>query len=101
MANRYSIFSLLKESLRGHRGWAPAWRDPEPRPAYDFIVVGGGGHGLATAYYLAKSHGARNVAVLEKGYIGGGNVGRKGLHHLMYFSRSAIRFFNRWGWRFC
>ena len=76
MASRYSIFSLLKESLRGHRGWAPAWRDPEPRPAYDFIVVGGGGHGLATAYYLAKNHGAHNVAVLEKGYIGGGNVGR-------------------------
>ena len=76
MANRYSIFSLLKESLRGHRGWAPAWRDPEPKPAYDFIVVGGGGHGLATAYYLAKNHNARNVAVLEKGYIGGGNVGR-------------------------
>ena len=50
MANRYSIFSLLKESLRGHRGWAPAWRDPEPRPAHDFIVDGGGGHGLATAY---------------------------------------------------
>ena len=76
MASRYSIFSLLKESFRGHRGWTPAWRDPEPKPAYDFIVVGGGGHGLATAYYLAKNHGARNVAVLEKGYIGGGNVGR-------------------------
>ncbi|MGB7737505.1 MAG: sarcosine oxidase subunit beta family protein [Steroidobacteraceae bacterium] len=76
MANRYSIFSLLKESFRGHRGWAPAWRDPEPKPAYDFIVIGGGGHGLATAYYLAKNHGARNVAVLEKSYIGSGSVGR-------------------------
>ena len=76
MASRYSIFSLLRESIRGHRGWTPAWRDPEPKPAYDFIVVGGGGHGLATAYYLAKNHNARNVAVLEKGYIGGGNVGR-------------------------
>ena len=76
MASRYSIFSLLRESIRGHRGWTPAWRDPEPKPAYDFIVVGGGGHGPATAYYLAKNHGARNVAVLEKGYIGGGNVGR-------------------------
>ena len=76
MASRYSIFSLLRESFRGHRGWAPAWRDPEPRPAYDFIVIGGGGHGLATAYYLAKNHGARNVAVLEKSYIGSGNVGR-------------------------
>jgi len=76
LASRYSIFSLLRESLRGHRGWTPAWRDPEPRAAYDFIVIGGGGHGLSTAYYLAKNHGARNVAVLEKGYIGGGNVGR-------------------------
>ncbi|MDH4110958.1 MAG: sarcosine oxidase subunit beta family protein [Gammaproteobacteria bacterium] len=76
MASRYSIFSLLKESFRGHRGWAPAWRDPEPKPAYDFIVIGGGGHGLATAYYLARNHGARNVAVLEKSYIGSGSVGR-------------------------
>ncbi len=76
MTNRYSIFSLLRESLRGHRGWAPAWRDPEPKSAYDFIIVGGGGHGLATAYYLAKNHRARRVAVLEKGYIGSGNVGR-------------------------
>jgi sarcosine oxidase subunit beta len=76
LASRYSIFGLLRESLRGHRGWTPAWRDPEPRSAYDFIVVGGGGHGLATAYYLAKNHGASSVAVLEKGYIGSGNVGR-------------------------
>lgn len=76
MASRYSIFSLLRESFRGHRGWAPAWRDPEPKPAYDFIVIGGGGHGLATAYYLAKNHGARNIAVLEKSYIGSGSVGR-------------------------
>jgi heterotetrameric sarcosine oxidase beta subunit len=76
VASRYSIFNLLRESLRGHRGWDPAWRDPEPKAAYDFIVIGGGGHGLATAYYLAKNHGARNVAVVEKGYIGGGNVGR-------------------------
>jgi heterotetrameric sarcosine oxidase beta subunit len=76
VASRYSIFSLLKESFRGHRGWAPAWRDPEPKPAYDFIVIGGGGHGLATAYYLARNHGARNVAVLEKSYIGSGSVGR-------------------------
>jgi sarcosine oxidase subunit beta len=76
LASRYSIFSLLAQSLRGHRDWAPAWREPEPRAAYDAIIVGGGGHGLATAYYLAKNHGMRNVAVVEKGYIGSGNVGR-------------------------
>ncbi len=76
MTRRYSFLKLVGESLRGHRGWAPAWRDPEPQPAYDAIIVGGGGHGLATAYYLAKNHGIRNVALLEKGYIGGGNVGR-------------------------
>jgi sarcosine oxidase subunit beta len=73
---RYSIFSLARQALSGHRGWTPAWRDPEPKSAYDVIVIGGGGHGLATAYYLAKVHGITNVAVLEKGYIGSGNAGR-------------------------
>jgi sarcosine oxidase subunit beta len=73
---QYSAFNLLRNALTGHRHWQPAWRDPEPRPAYDVIIVGGGGHGLATAYYLAKEHGITNVAVLEKGYIGSGNVGR-------------------------
>ena len=72
----YSIFSIIKNGLNGHKSWKRAWRDPEPKPHYDVIIVGGGGHGLATAYYLAKNHGIRNVAVLEKGYIGGGNVGR-------------------------
>jgi sarcosine oxidase subunit beta len=74
--SRYSVFSLVANALGGHRGWPRAWRDPEPRPAYDVIIVGGGGHGLATAYYLAKEHGVTNVAVLEKGWLGGGNVGR-------------------------
>ena len=73
---RYSIFSLVRESLRHHRGWTPAWRDAAPKPAYDVIIVGGGGHGLATAYYLAKVHGITRVAVLEKGWIGSGNAGR-------------------------
>ncbi|MDZ5451749.1 sarcosine oxidase subunit beta family protein [Labrys sp. ZIDIC5] len=72
----YSLFSLLKNALNGHRGWTPTWRDAEPRLNYDVIIIGGGGHGLATAYYLAKNHGITNVAVIEKGWIGGGNVGR-------------------------
>jgi heterotetrameric sarcosine oxidase beta subunit len=73
---RYSIFTLLRQSLTGHAGWTPAWRDAEPKSDYDIIIIGGGGHGLATAYYLAKVHGITNVAVLEKGWIGSGNAGR-------------------------
>jgi heterotetrameric sarcosine oxidase beta subunit len=73
---RYSIFSLMRQALSGHRGWGPAWRDAAPKAGYDVIVVGGGGHGLATAHYLAKVHGLTNVAVLEKGWIGSGNAGR-------------------------
>lgn len=73
---RYSALSLLREGLRGHRGWQPAWRKARPKPAYDAIIIGGGGHGLATAYYLAKNHGMSRVAVLERGWIGGGNTGR-------------------------
>ena len=74
--NRYSIFSLARNALTGHRNWTQAWRSPEPRRRYDVLIVGGGGHGLATAYYLAKLHGIRNVAVLEKGWLGGGNTAR-------------------------
>ena len=73
---RYSAMRILKEALTGHKGWKPVWRDPEPQPAYDYVIVGGGGHGLATAYYLAKEFGQARIAVLEKGYLGGGNVGR-------------------------
>lgn len=73
---RFSALRVLREGLTGNRGWTPHWRDPEPKPEYDIVLIGGGGHGLATAYYLAKEHGLTNVAVLEKGYLGGGNVGR-------------------------
>ncbi|MCA0034793.1 sarcosine oxidase subunit beta family protein [Mesorhizobium sp. B263B2A] len=73
---RYSAFSIFRNALSGQKNWQRAWRPAEPKPSYDVIVIGGGGHGLATAFYLAENHGIRNVAVLEKGYIGGGNVGR-------------------------
>ena len=73
---KYSIFSLARNALNFHKDWEQAWRSPEPKDHYDAIIVGGGGHGLATAYYLAKEHGMTNIAVLEKGWIGGGNTGR-------------------------
>ncbi len=73
---RYSIFSLARNAITHHENWREAWRSPPPNTQYDVIIIGGGGHGLATAYYLASEHGIRNVAVLEKGWIGGGNTGR-------------------------
>ncbi len=111
MTRRYSALSLLKEGLAGHTGWEPAWRSPKPQKSYDAIVIGGGGHGLATAYYLARTHGLTRVAVLEKGWIGGGNTGRNttvirsnyfypesvalyGLAHRLYKSLAAELNFN-------
>ncbi|CDX21169.1 sarcosine oxidase, beta subunit [Mesorhizobium plurifarium] len=73
---RYSVVTLLAQSLGGHKGWTPVWRNPAPKAEYDVIIIGGGGHGLATAHYLASRHGISNVAVLEKGYLGSGNAGR-------------------------
>ena len=73
---KYSIFSLARNALSYHENWQRAWRSPEPRSAYDAVIVGGGGHGLATAYYLVKEQGFGRVAVVEKGYVGGGNTGR-------------------------
>jgi len=73
---RYSGFRVIREALSGHKGWTPAWREPDPKPHYDIVIIGGGGHGLATAHYLAKVYKQKNIAVIEKGWIGGGNVGR-------------------------
>ena len=73
---RYSVFSLFREAMRSNEGWEKAWESPKPKSSYDVIVVGAGGHGLATAYYLAKNHGITNVGVFEKGWLGGGNTGR-------------------------
>ena len=74
--SKYSVFSLARNALSNHENWPRAWRSPEPKKSYDAVIVGGGGHGLATAYYMAKLHGMRNIAVLEKGWLGGGNTGR-------------------------
>jgi len=73
---KYSVFNLIKNAFKGHKDWEVAWKDPTPKTEYDVIIIGGGGHGLATAYYLAKEHNITNVAIIEKGWIGGGNVGR-------------------------
>jgi len=73
---RYSALQVFWNGLTGNKGWKPVWRNPEPKSQYDVVIIGGGGHGLSTAYYLAREYGITNVAVLEKGYLGGGNVGR-------------------------
>lgn len=74
--NRYSLLALVRNAISYHENWQAAWRSPPLRRQYDVVIVGGGGHGLASAYYLAKEHGVRNIAVLEKGWLGGGNTGR-------------------------
>ena len=76
MKSRYSIFSLARNAMNYHKDWERAWRSPSPKAEYDAVIVGAGGHGLATAYYLAKNHKLTNIAVIEKGWLGGGNTGR-------------------------
>ena len=73
---RFSGFGILMQGLTGNKNWSGHWRNPKPKDSYDILIIGGGGHGLATAYYLAKNHGLQNIAVLEKGQLGGGNIGR-------------------------
>ena len=93
---RYSIFSLVGGAFTGHRNWRKAWRDCEPKTHYDVVIIGGGGHGLATAYYLAKNHGVRNVAVVERNWIGGGNSGRNtAVVRSNYLRDASIRFFDK------
>lgn len=93
----YSVFSLVKNAMTGHQNWQRAWRSPAPKPEYDVIIVGGGGHGLATAYYLAKEHGITNVAVIEKGWLGGGNVGRNTTIIRSNYMLPANTRFYEWG----
>jgi len=73
---KYSIFNIARNAFSNHENWQKMWRSPEPKKHYDVIIIGGGGHGLGTAYYLAKEHGLTNIAVIEKGWLGGGNTGR-------------------------
>ena len=91
---KFSILSLAKHALSRHKNWPQQWRSPEPKSHYDVVIIGGGGHCLATAYYLAKHHGITNVAVLEKGWLGGGNTGRNTtVVRSNYFYPQSTRFF--------
>ncbi|MDC0004452.1 sarcosine oxidase subunit beta family protein [Porticoccaceae bacterium] len=92
---KYSLMALAKHALTGHKNWPKIWRSPKPKAAYDVVIIGGGGHGLATAYYLAKKYGISNIAVLEKGWLGGGNTGRNtATVRSNYFYPESTRFFD-------
>ncbi len=92
---KHSLFSMARNALSGHRNWPPTWSQAELKPSYDIVIVGGGGHGLATAYYLAKNHGLKNIAVLEKGWIGGGNTGRNTtIVRSNYLFEESIQFYD-------
>ncbi|THF47982.1 sarcosine oxidase subunit beta family protein [Allorhizobium terrae] len=94
MTRHYSALTLLKEGLNDQKGWEKAWTSPEPKPRYDVVIIGGGGHGLATAYYLAKTHGITNVAIIEKGWLGGGNTGRNTtIVRSNYFFPESVRLY--------
>jgi len=96
----YDVFRLIAEGFKGHTGWGPAWRKAEPKAAYEVVIVGGGGHGLASAYFLAKAHGIRDVAVIERGPIGLGNVGRNTtIVRSNYFTAENVRFYE-WSLKF-
>ena len=99
---KYSVFSLIKNAFSDHMNWDVAWKDPTPKKEYDVIIIGGGGHGLATAYYLAKEHNITKVAIIEKGWIGGGNIGRNTTIIRSNFMYDANARFNEFGmdlWR--
>jgi sarcosine oxidase, subunit beta len=90
MVQHYSIFSLIRNTAKYHENWPRSWRSPEPKSAHDVIIVGGGGHGLATAHYLAREHGITNIAVLEKGWVGGGNTRAEHSHDSFKLSARSV-----------